>query len=87
MLERTAIISYLNHVLSGKTNPAAAQPQRCTLRRARLLVMLFLAVATLPFVATGGRTAPAGNQSNSVQQPAQPTDDESITRFIRPQSR
>jgi subtilisin family serine protease len=38
------------------------------LSRTRLLVMLFLAVATVPFVTTGGRTAPA----NSVQQP---TDD------------
>ena len=68
MLQRSAIISYLNRVLS-------AEP------RARLLFTLFLALATVPFVATRGRTAPANNQSNSVQQPAQPTSDESTSRF------
>jgi subtilisin family serine protease len=81
MLERTAIISYLSRVWSGETNPAATQPQRCTLRRARFLVPLFLAVATVPFIAIGGRTAPADNPSNSAQQPAQPTNNESTSKF------
>ena len=70
MLKGIAIISHLGRVVSGETNPAA-----------RLFVALFLAVATVPFVAINGRTAPANNQSNSIQQPAQPTDDESISRF------
>src|SRR5215211_8467496 len=48
-------------------------------RRARFFVMLFLAVATVPFIAIGGRTAPADNHSTSVQKPTQ--DDESISRF------
>jgi Subtilase family/Ig-like domain from next to BRCA1 gene/Peptidase inhibitor I9 len=81
MLERTAIISYLSRVLSERINPAAARPQRCTPHRARFLVTLFLAVVTVPFFASGGRTAPADNQSNSVQQPAQPNNDESMSRF------
>jgi hypothetical protein len=40
------------------------------LSRTRFLIILFLAVAIVPFVTTGGRTAPAVKQSNSVQQPA-----------------
>ena len=81
MLERTAITSYPSNLLSRKTNPAAAPSQRCTLRRARFLVTLFLAVAIVSFVAISGRTAPPDKQSNSVQQPARPTDDESTSRF------
>lgn len=81
MLERTAIISYLSRVLSGETKPAAARPRRCTQRRTRFLVTLFLAVTTVPFVATGGRTAPANNQPNSVPQSAQPKDDEATSKF------
>jgi subtilisin family serine protease len=68
MLERTAIISYLNRVLSKEP-------------RARLVVTLFLAVASVMFVTIGGQTAPPKNQSNSTQQPAQATDDESFVRF------
>jgi subtilisin family serine protease len=50
-------------------------------RRTRFIVALFVAIATVSFIATSGRTAPADNHSTSVQKPAQPTDDESITRF------
>ena len=81
MLERPSITSYLSHLLSRKTKLAAPPQRRCNLPRARLLVTLFLAVATVPFVAIGGHTAPANNQSDSVQQPAQRTDNESRPRF------
>lgn len=45
------------------------------------LIALFLVVATVPFIATGGRTAASNNQPKSAQQPAQPTNDESRPRF------
>ena len=55
--------------------------QRCTLRRTTLLFTLFLAVASVPFIATADRTATANNQSNSVQQPAQQNVDASPGKF------
>src|SRR5690349_6113466 len=53
----------------------------CCLSRTRFLIVLLLAVATLPFIATGGRTALAVNQSNSVQEPSQSTENEVRPRF------
>jgi subtilisin family serine protease len=80
MLE-IASTSYLRHLLSGEIISAAARPRPSTRRRAKFLSTLFLAVATVPFIAVGGRTAPAGKQSNSAQQPAQQTNEESISKF------
>ena len=63
------------------TTPAPRRSQRCPLLRTRLLITLFLTVASVPFIATAGRTATANNQSNSGQQPAQQTDNESPGKF------
>ncbi|HEX3253290.1 MAG TPA: S8 family serine peptidase [Pyrinomonadaceae bacterium] len=76
MPEKNSMSSYLSRVLLVETNP-----QRFSLRRARFFVALFLTLAAVPLIAIGGRIALADNQSNSVQNPAQQTDDESITRF------
>src|SRR5690348_15490554 len=47
----------------------------------RLFITLLLAIASVPFAATSGRTAPAGNQSNPTQQPGPATDDASSSKF------
>jgi len=81
MSERTSITSSLRPVYSRTIDTAAALAQRCTLRRARFLVALFLVVATVPFITTGGRTAASNNQPKPAQQPAQAINDESRPRF------